>query len=163
MMKPVLRRPVVFWLGLFVLVFLAWAWVSSLKVGRSITRDLMLEGSWIPGQSLRERAFYHDGASVNDGRIVLAYTRVTDLQPHVTLHYQRVVQLRFPAGPKWALRGIDEGSSHGDRMKLATVTHYRLDVPMWGVVGCYLLLAAAIIAWRWRRWRRFASVGKEVL
>ena len=161
LMKPVLYRSVVFWLGLFVLVFLGWAWASSLKVGRTIMRDLVLEGPRIPGQSLRERAFYSDGASLNDGRIVLAYTRVADLQPHVTLRYARSIVLRFPAGPRWALGQVDGGSSHGSAMKLATVRHFRLDVPVGGVVGRYLLLGVGIIAWRRRRWRRFASGGNR--
>jgi hypothetical protein len=30
-------------------------------------------------------------------------------------------------------------------MKLATVRHFQLDVPMWSVVDCYLLLAAVAV------------------
>jgi hypothetical protein len=63
LIKPALSRSVVFWLGVFVLVFLGWAWMSSLKVGRSIMRDVVLEGSPIAGSSVRERAFYYDGVS----------------------------------------------------------------------------------------------------
>jgi hypothetical protein len=150
---PALYRSPLFWLGTFVLVFLVWVWADSMRAGTSATRGLVLEGARKPGQVTPERAYFHDGMNLNAGRIVLAFTRVTNPQPHVTVRYDPGIFFRFPAGPRWSLRPIDP-ESHEVGMKLATVRYYRVDVPMWGIVASYLGFAAVVIAWRRRRWRR---------
>jgi hypothetical protein len=93
----------------------------------------------------------------------VACTRVRNLQPHARVYYQSRVHMRFPAGAQGTLPVIDGGSNHDAGMRLATVRHYRADVPIWGVVGCYLVIAAAIVAWQRRRWRRLAGAGDRMV
>jgi hypothetical protein len=39
------------------------------------------------------------------------------------------------------------------------VVEYQVDVPMWGVVGLYLMGCGEVLWWRRRKWRRFLLDG----
>jgi hypothetical protein len=154
---PALYRSPVFWLGAFVLLFLVWVWAGSMRTGRSASRMVVMQGPVSPEKKRREWSYYDDGVMLDGGKLMLVHTSVKDVPSYVTVHYDPVITMSFPAeSGSWAGR-FRWGPHHDNELDLPAVRRHFVEVSMWGIVGSYLVIAGGIIGWRRRRWRRLAG------
>jgi hypothetical protein len=151
-LKPALHRWPLFLLGLFVFTFLVWAWADSMKHGTIVYRVKYVE----VGRG--HRLVHDEGVSLDGGRLMIYGARVKTREPQLS---EGVEPLTFrrgaaTAGGRWFAKPVSERVQNDD-MKEATIIWHWLGVPMWEIVGCYLVLWGGVLWWRLRRWRRSVS------
>jgi hypothetical protein len=163
-MKPALHRSVVFWLGVFVLMFLGWLWADSRRTTTSLYKILELEDTramppLTDAMTYTSReASCINGVTLHDGKLVLSYASATKLKPHVTMRRGPLTFMRIAPDYHWQVPALG-GGMYYDGANLATVRRYQVVVPMWGVVGLYLMGSGGVLWWRRRKWRRFLLDG----
>jgi len=134
-------------------VFLVWAWVDSLKTMRTLRRD-----SAIGGRS-GILALHADLIRMNDGRIFIQWCRPMLTDSTLKVRSFPVSYRRNGAARK---EGIAMPKVHRfviEEAKGVRVVRDVVEVPMWGVVGLYLMGCGDVLWWRRRKWRRFLLDG----
>jgi hypothetical protein len=148
-MKPALHRSAVFWLGVFVLGFLMWAWVSSYRTGTSLYRIVIIEETGV-----KPRAVYDEGMNVDSGKILFSGVSVAKPRAHVTVVHEPLSLVRHPPEAGDSAPVFKVRSYHDAEVTMATVQRSHAEVPVWAIVAGYLFPWGAVLVWRTRRWRR---------
>ena len=145
-----LHRSLVFWLGLFVLCFLIWAWVDSLFYATGWNRREHNKSVHSIRSSMSLLVFSH--TTVADDRVVFGITGDYGTFYHV------------PAGApigKWnRLPGIESLSHPYVASAGYSYTHEvrRIVIPWWFIITCYLPPWLALAFWRAGRIARTRSL-----
>jgi hypothetical protein len=162
------HRSILFWLGLFVLSFLVWAWADS--------RKNFTLWSYQPAPD-RSLTIMHGGSSLNFSTVsILPTQQVVTLLSHPfgPSGYSRVtprgkVRAAWLRAPTWEVR-LDPGSSgevHSLGMGTASMPLYVtpparntwLRIPHWLIIALYLPLWLGLSAWRaWKIARRMEDL-----
>ena len=154
-MRRALHRSVGFWLGCFVLVFLLWVWVDSWKVETSLERMWFIEAPAEIDYSVLSGP-HTDEVAVDSGRIIISWGRAVIRDPLVRTSCFPFHAAREPAEPggEWFATPVVRRYEDGESLR-AMVVAYRVVVPMWGIVGLYVMGCGGVMWWRRRRLKRF--------
>jgi hypothetical protein len=149
---PALYRSPLFWLGMFVPVFLVWAWGDSMKKRTEFVRRVMFRDVGMPVE------VSEDGVFVANGRIVLTWTSVTELLPPVTEFRRPYKYSRHSAvyDRTWFAKPAML-REHDEMWTWAKFIRQQVVIPMWLVMAVYLVLWDGVLRWYRRRWRRLAG------
>ncbi|WP_341405277.1 hypothetical protein [Luteolibacter soli] len=143
-------------MGLFVLVFLGWAWRYSYGRGTEVYRVVTLEdaGPMGPMSHPMPRALYDDGVSLDSGRMVLSYTRVVKVEPGFRVDRTGVSHMHYAPELGGKVPAFRAGGYRDAEVAMATVWRYRVEVPVWAMAGIWVMVWCGVLWWRWRRMKR---------
>lgn len=149
------------------LVFLVWVWVDSYATATKVHVGVFLVERGVPVRTRSSPDYKLRGESqvyctrtgaIENGLVTVDYEGVSERQKNVMM-IRQVGFARMNASPGLMLPSFHGFRQRNEGVKIAKVTLYHMEVPMWGIVGLYVVVFITVMM-RWRRRMMRAWVEK---
>ncbi len=158
---PLLRSPV-FWVGLWLMGFLAWAWRDSWRWNPGV-----LCGSWACESEWGGVVVLRANGMLSPG---VEFYRSPSMAPADAEVWQRPFFLKsegvFTQVPVWTRRDELAGMRSFYELSRLELRHeplgyYRVYVPYWLLMMVAEVLWVGVLVWRGRRWKRCQVISEQ--